>query len=168
MDNKQNLPLTEATINEVWRFCNVAPIFVPRRDEKEVEVSGSIIPENSLVLGNTTSVHMDPGYWGDPETFRPERFLREGAYEQDERNIPFGIGRRRCLGEKVARMETFLCFANLLKHFSFSPLEGEALQLELECGFTNGLKPFTLNIDTRENKASSMRRRKSLRSMQSG
>jgi len=36
-----------------------------------------------------------------------------------KRNIPFGIGARRCLGETLARMENLLFFANLLKRFRF-------------------------------------------------
>ena len=34
-----------------------------------------------------------------------------------KRNIPFGIGARRCLGENVARMESLLFFANVMKRF---------------------------------------------------
>ena len=43
---------------------------------------------------NVYSVHMDKDYWGDPETFRPERFLTpEGTLRKDERLIPFGKGK---------------------------------------------------------------------------
>jgi len=35
---------------------------------------------------------MDQSYWGDPDVFRPERFITaEGKYKADDRNIPFGI-----------------------------------------------------------------------------
>ena len=37
--------------------------------------------------------------------------------ENTKRNIPFGIGARRCLGENVARMESLLFFANVMKRF---------------------------------------------------
>jgi cytochrome P450 len=40
------------------------------------------------------SVHMDKGYWGDPENFRPERFLTsDGAVKKEPRLIPFGYGK---------------------------------------------------------------------------
>ena len=37
---------------------------------------------------------MDGDYWGDPEEFRPDRFLTpEGTLRKDERFIPFGRGK---------------------------------------------------------------------------
>jgi methyl farnesoate epoxidase/farnesoate epoxidase len=37
---------------------------------------------------------MDKKYWGDPEAFRPERFLdSNGKFVKPERVIPFGFGK---------------------------------------------------------------------------
>lgn len=37
---------------------------------------------------------MDKEHWGDPETFRPERFLdTKGNIIQDDWLIPFGLGK---------------------------------------------------------------------------
>jgi cytochrome P450 len=37
---------------------------------------------------------MDRNHWGDPEEFRPDRFLNEhGAIVQDEWFLPFGFGK---------------------------------------------------------------------------
>jgi len=32
-------------------------------------------------------------YWGDPRTFRPERFIKDGVCVKDERLILFGLGK---------------------------------------------------------------------------
>ena len=85
---------------------------------------------------------MDEKYWGDPHIFRPERFLANEDFKADERNIPFGIGKRRCLGENLARMENFLLFSNLLKNFSFQSVNGKLPDLSPQAGFTNGPQPF--------------------------
>jgi len=93
---------------------------------------------------------MDEAYWGDPKTFRPERFTEEGKFKPNERLFPFGIGRRRCLGESLAKMESFLFFANLLLNFSFS-CEAENLpSLAPESGFTNGPYPYKCMIERRK------------------
>lgn len=42
---------------------------------------------------NLYSVHMDEEHWGDPHSFRPERFLdSDGAVVHDDWLIPFGLG----------------------------------------------------------------------------
>jgi methyl farnesoate epoxidase/farnesoate epoxidase len=49
-----------------------------------------------MLLPNLSSVLLDPEYWGDPEVFRPERFLdSEGNLVKEERFIPFGLGKPR-------------------------------------------------------------------------
>merc|ERR1712168_1651169 len=94
LEDRDNLPYTEATLNEVWRFCNVVPLPPPRRvSGGRLKVNDYEIPGGTVLFSNSYTVHMDQDYWKDPETFRPERFLNEnGQYKSDERNIPFGIG----------------------------------------------------------------------------
>jgi len=36
---------------------------------------------------------MDPKHWGDPQNFRPERFIGiDGKFRKDERLVLFGTG----------------------------------------------------------------------------
>ena len=99
-----------------------------------------------LIYPNTYTMHMDMSYWGDPEVFRPERFVVDGRFTPNDRNIPFGVGRRRCLGETLARMENFLIFANLMKSFSFRSGDGSLPSLRPLAGLTNGPQPFSMKI----------------------
>jgi len=47
-----------------------------------------------MVMINLRSVHMDKKHWGDPENFRPERFISpEGKFVKDEHFMPFGTGK---------------------------------------------------------------------------
>ena len=54
-------------------------------------------------MPNAYLIHHDPEIYRDPYAFRPERFLDEppGTYTW----IPFGGGRRRCLGASFAMLE---------------------------------------------------------------
>ena len=43
---------------------------------------------------NLWSVHMDTKIWGDPENFRPERFItQEGTFRKNEHMMAFGQGK---------------------------------------------------------------------------
>jgi len=147
MNEKPKLPYVEATLNEIWRFCNVAPFAPPRVAHTKTVLGSMTIPAGTLVMNNAYSLHMDKAHWGDPEVFRPERFIdRNNCFRQDDWNIPFGIGRRKCLGETLARTETFLFFANVLKKFKFVQVGYSPPSLEPDVGFTCGPYPFKTKI----------------------
>ena len=42
--DKDNLPYTEATLNEVWRFCNIVPFTGPRKVAGQLKVGNFEIP----------------------------------------------------------------------------------------------------------------------------
>jgi len=150
MSDKTQLSYAEATMNEVWRFCNIAPFGPPRHNSKATKIGDMVIPAESAIMYNTYSLHMNSDAWGDPENFRPERFLDDqGKYCHNEMLNPFGIGRRKCLGESLARMENFLFFANIFKKFKFSHTGEHPPSLEPDVGFTNGPFPFKAIVTLR-------------------
>ncbi|XP_069161652.1 methyl farnesoate epoxidase isoform X1 [Procambarus clarkii] len=121
LDHRAKLVYVEATLMEVHRMRAVTPICVPHCALRDTTLQGRRIPEGTTVLCNLYSVHMDQDYWGDPDTFRPERFVNpDGSLRRDERLISFGKGRRMCLGKPLARMTTFLLFSALMQRFTFS------------------------------------------------
>ncbi|KAK8744995.1 hypothetical protein OTU49_000394 [Cherax quadricarinatus] len=140
MNDRTKLVYTDATQTEVFRYRGSAPLTVPHKALRDTKLQGFRIQAGTVVLNNLYSVHMDPGYWGDPETFRPERFINhDGSFRKDERVIPFGKGRRSCLGESLARMTTFLLFSSLMQHFTFS------LDPAIPVTNTDGKMGFTLS-----------------------
>ncbi|XP_078594429.1 cytochrome P450 2D6-like [Branchiostoma floridae x Branchiostoma japonicum] len=110
---------------ETMRIRTPAPL-AGHATTQEVKVQGYDIPEGTKVLMNLHSLHMDPAYWPDPDRFDPERFLDvEGnVINKPESFMPFGGGRRGCLGDQLARMELFLFFTTLLQSFTFKAPEG--------------------------------------------
>jgi cytochrome P450 len=92
-----------ATVQEVLRRRPVLPLAAPRLVVREVEVGGRRYPAGVCLVPNAYLIHHDPTIYPEPYAFRPERFLDEspGTYTW----IPFGGGRRRCLGAAFATAE---------------------------------------------------------------
>uniref|UniRef100_A0A0N7ZDN9 Cytochrome P450 n=1 Tax=Scylla olivacea TaxID=85551 RepID=A0A0N7ZDN9_SCYOL len=80
----------------------------------------------------TFTIHHDPRYWDKPEEFMPERWLdQDGKFvSKKEGFVPFGVGKRQCLGESLARMELLIFTTTLLQRLSFAPLPGKTLNLK--------------------------------------
>ena len=92
-----------ATVQETLRHRPVLPQAAPRLVKEPVEIGGFRYPEGVCLAANSYLIHHDPAIYRDPYEFRPERFLDEppGTYTW----IPFGGGRRRCLGASFALLE---------------------------------------------------------------
>jgi cytochrome P450 len=92
-----------ATVQETLRRRPVLPNAAPRMVMQEIEVGGLRYQPGVCLVPNAYLIHHDATIYPDPYAFRPERFLDQppGTYTW----IPFGGGRRRCLGAAFATME---------------------------------------------------------------
>ncbi|XP_022107914.1 cytochrome P450 2J2-like [Acanthaster planci] len=118
ISDKPELPYTEAVLCEIQRIGTIVPVHVHMSSE-DTTIAGYNIPKGTIVATSIWQIHYDPLVWEEPEEFRPERFLnQDGKFRPRLEFIPFGIGRRICLGEHLAKMELFIFFTHLLHHFT--------------------------------------------------
>lgn len=94
LSDRTRLPYVEATLSEIIRFANVAPLAIAHRASADCQLQQYRIPKDTLVLVSLYSLNMDETYWTDPHIFRPERFIDEnGQYKtHSEQFFPFGLG----------------------------------------------------------------------------
>ncbi|MFI1920512.1 cytochrome P450 [Nocardia sp. NPDC020380] len=92
-----------ATIHELLRLRPSLSQIIPREVMKPIEIGGVRYEPGMILWGSAYLMNRDPDLYEDPDVFRPERFLgaKPGTYTW----IPFGGGRIRCLGDKVAILE---------------------------------------------------------------
>jgi hypothetical protein len=108
-----------ATIQETLRRRPVLPNAEPRLVVKPIEVGGWEYPTGVCLIANAYLVHHDPDVYPDPYAFRPERFLESspGTYTW----IPFGGGRRRCIGASFATLEMKIVLRAALSMYRVEP-----------------------------------------------
>jgi cytochrome P450 len=112
-----------ATIQETLRRRPVLPNAAPRLVKQPIEIGGWTYQPGVCLVPNAYLVQHDPEIYPEPYAFRPERFLDEspGTYTW----IPFGGGRRRCLGASFAMVEMRLVLHSLLSRYEVGHGGGE-------------------------------------------
>ncbi|KAG8576128.1 hypothetical protein GDO81_009778 [Engystomops pustulosus] len=140
VSDRAQLPYTEAFILEMFRHSSFLPFTIPHCTTTDTVLNGYFIPKNICVLINQWQVNHDPKIWKDPFNFCPERFLNpEGSSVnkiESEKVLIFGLGKRRCLGEAIGRMEVFLFLTTMLQQMEFFKQEGEKLDMSPQYGLT--------------------------------
>ncbi len=107
-----------ATIHEILRLKPVLPNAEPRLTKQPVRIGGFEYPPGVALLASAFLVHHDPAIYPQPYAFHPERFLGNppGTYTW----IPFGGGRRRCLGASFAIQEMKIVVRAVLRRYWIS------------------------------------------------
>ncbi|KAJ4827264.1 hypothetical protein Tsubulata_028109 [Turnera subulata] len=135
------LPYLHAIIKETFRLHPAAPLLVPREAGEEVEIHGFTIPKGARVMFNAWAIGRDGGIWDDPDSFVPERFLGSNIdfKGQNFELIPFGAGRRICLGLPLAIRTLHLILGSLIHSFEWQLEDGvtpENMDMEDRFGLT--------------------------------
>jgi cytochrome P450 len=108
-----------ATVNEILRRRPVLGNAEPRLVKQPIEIGGIRYEPGVVLFASAYLVHHDPAIYPNPYAFRPERFL--GASPGTYTWIPFGGGRRRCIGASFALLEMKLVLRAALQHHELRP-----------------------------------------------
>ena len=126
MKDRTAMPYTSAALQEIQRIACIAETTLFHTCIEDADLGGFTIPAGSQLLASIFAVHNNPKFFPNPTKFDPTRFLSEDGKSlvKNEYLMPFGMGKRVCLGESMARAELFLIFSTLIQKFSFGTVEG--------------------------------------------
>ncbi|KAK9712229.1 Cytochrome P450 [Popillia japonica] len=152
LHDRPNMPYMEGIVYESIRMFIGRGLGIPHRALKDTTLCGYTIPKDTMVIPNFYGILQGNEFgWDDPEKFRPERFIENGKIIPLPDNfIPFGLGKRRCMGETLAKANLFLFISALLQNFTFSiPVGCDPPSLDGNPGITPGPKPFKAQFQLR-------------------
>lgn len=131
INDRNRMPYTEAVIMEALRMIS-SPI-VPHVANQDSTIAGFDVPKDTLIFLNNYDLNMSPKLWTNPEEFNPSRFINsQGNLIKPDHFMPFGSGRRSCMGYKMVQMLTFSLLSNTLNHFNILPLQNQ--NYKVQCG----------------------------------
>lgn len=102
----------DAVIKETLR---VRPVVfdTPRLLTEPLDLGGVRVPAGWLASAAIPSIHLTSSAYEHPERFDPDRFL--AAHASMTSWLPFGGGRRRCVGSRLALLELHTVLATVLE-----------------------------------------------------
>ncbi|KAJ1689009.1 hypothetical protein LUZ63_013164 [Rhynchospora breviuscula] len=119
--NLNALSCLKLVLKETLRMHPAGPLLLPRQCMKSCKILGYTIPTRARLVVNAWAIGRNPEYWNDPEEFKPERF-ETSSIEFNGQNfeyLPFGAGRRICVGLEFAMALVEEALASFLLHFDW-------------------------------------------------
>jgi cytochrome P450 len=121
------LAYADRVMRETLRL-HPAGVVSPREAACDITLGDLEIRKGTLVLWSAHLAGRDAQVWTDPLTFDPDRFTRLDDHQRavaDAAWVPFGGGRRNCIGFALAQMELTLIISRLAQRLDIQPMTTE-------------------------------------------
>jgi cytochrome P450 len=137
----ENLPYLQAIVKEGLRLHPSLPLGLPRMTNQDTEYMGYFVPKDTQVFVNLWGIGRDPNAWEDPLSFKPERFLGSDVQYKGQHFslLPFGSGRRICVGFPLAERIVHFTLATIIQNFDWELPAGvtpKTIDMEENFGLT--------------------------------
>ena len=135
LTDKESMPYTMAVVYELLRYNSLVPV-IGRKTLEDTTLGKYKLPKGTVVIPHFWALHHDEKFWGDPWTFRPERFLDANGqllpYNDPVRKhlMPFGSGMRSCVGQLLALRRLFIFTAYIAQSFDVAPGDEELVSCD--------------------------------------
>ncbi|EYC18046.1 hypothetical protein Y032_0028g1653 [Ancylostoma ceylanicum] len=116
LTDKNYTPYMNWAILEIQRLASILNLNLWRKTEKDCIVGGCNVPRGTAITAELSLIMSDEKYFENPEKFDPDRYER-GGKALEQRVIPFGLGKRACIGESLAKAEIYLVLSNMISRY---------------------------------------------------
>ena len=122
-DQLDDLEYLGQVIDESLRLY--PPIHLSNRVAREdIDFNGFSIRAGTRVMLSIYLTHRDPRFWKNPNQFDPDRFTRDNVASRPPYTyMPFGGGKRNCIGSAFARTEARAVLARIFQRFELMHLD---------------------------------------------
>jgi cytochrome P450 len=121
------LDFTRRLINETLRLHHPGWL-VTRQTTAPVRLGEVDLPAGQHVIWSIYALHRDPDLYPDPLRFDPDRWLPERPQPPRGAFIPFGSGKRMCIGDAFAMTEATVITALIASRWRMRPVPGVSVR----------------------------------------
>jgi cytochrome P450 len=128
MREAQQLKYTFQVVQESLRLYPPVWSFT-RKLAEPLTLGEHTIPQGAAVLLSPYVMHRRHDFWEQPEEFDPQRFTPERIAQRHKFvYLPFGGGKRQCIGRQLATIEIMMVIPALLQKFRLQLIPDAAVE----------------------------------------
>ncbi|XP_058670830.1 1,25-dihydroxyvitamin D(3) 24-hydroxylase, mitochondrial [Ammospiza nelsoni] len=125
-ESLRNMPYLKACLKESMRLTPSVP-FTTRTIDTEMVLGNYMLPKGTVLMINSHALGCSEDCFRGWAEFRPERWLLRGSIHPFS-HVPFGIGRRMCVGRRLAELQLHLALCWLIRRYRVLATDQEPLE----------------------------------------
>ncbi|NXJ63071.1 CP24A protein, partial [Rostratula benghalensis] len=114
-ENLKNMPYLKACLKESMRLTPSVP-FTTRTIDTEMVLGDYVLPKGTVLMINSHALGCNEEYFNGWTQFKPERWFQKNSINPFS-HVPFGIGKRMCIGRRVAELQLHLALCWLIRKY---------------------------------------------------
>ncbi|XP_031760481.1 1,25-dihydroxyvitamin D(3) 24-hydroxylase, mitochondrial isoform X2 [Xenopus tropicalis] len=123
----QSLPYLKSCIKESMRLTPTVP-FTSRTLEEDTNIGGYLIPQGTIAMINFHAMTWNDEFFPHAQEYKPERWMKDKHTINPFAHTPFGIGKRMCIGRRLAELQLQLTLCWLVKNFHINAIDEEPVK----------------------------------------
>ncbi|XP_005569441.3 1,25-dihydroxyvitamin D(3) 24-hydroxylase, mitochondrial [Macaca fascicularis] len=127
-EDLRNMPYLKACLKESMRLTPSVP-FTTRTLDKATVLGEYALPKGTVLMLNTQVLGSDEDNFEDSSQFRPERWLQEKEKINPFAHLPFGIGKRMCIGRRLAELQLHLALCWIVRKYDIQATDNEPVEM---------------------------------------
>ncbi|MDF3146198.1 MULTISPECIES: cytochrome P450 [unclassified Streptomyces] len=126
-DDVTRLPYLNRVITETLRLHHPGWL-VTRRTTEETRLGEWTLPAGTELAYCQHALHRDPERFPDPHIFDPDRWTDPAQEPPPGAFLPFGDGKHKCMGDRLALTEMVTALATMLRSVRLELAEGQVIR----------------------------------------
>ncbi|XP_057702899.1 1,25-dihydroxyvitamin D(3) 24-hydroxylase, mitochondrial isoform X2 [Corythoichthys intestinalis] len=127
-EHLKSMPYLKSCLKESMRLSPSVP-FTSRTLDKDTVLGDYAIPKGTVLMINSHAISANEEYFTDGQHFKPERWLRENSTVNPFTHVPFGIGKRMCIGRRIAELQLQLALCWLVRDYEIVATDQKPLDV---------------------------------------
>ncbi|XP_051044465.1 1,25-dihydroxyvitamin D(3) 24-hydroxylase, mitochondrial [Phodopus roborovskii] len=127
-EDVRNMPYLKACLKESMRLSPSVP-FTTRTLDQPTVLGEYALPKGTVLMLNTQVLGSSEDNFEDANQFKPERWLQKERKINPFAHLPFGLGKRMCIGRRLAELQLHLALCWIIQKYKIVATDNEPVEM---------------------------------------